>query len=120
MQLELKSFADVGIIDKERLAIRVLADVNIGSYVVLRSIKSDKGKPVSGTKDAYWFPDIEVKKGDMIVLYTKSGTSGKKALAGGDGLAHFYYWSKKTPLWGEDKNNTAVLICAESWTSKSP
>ena len=37
MQLELKSFADAGVLDKERLIIRVLADVNIGCYVVLRS-----------------------------------------------------------------------------------
>ena len=120
MQLELKSFANAGVIDKERLVIRVLEDVNIGSYVVLRSKKSDKGKPVSGTKDAYWFPDVEVKKGDLIVLYTKRGTSSKKPLAIGEGMAHFYYWSKTSTFWGEDKNNTAVLICAESWTSKSP
>ena len=71
MQLELKSFADAGVLDKERLIIRVLADVNIGSYVVLRSKKNDNGMPISGTKDAYWFPDVKVSRGDLIVLYTK-------------------------------------------------
>ena len=78
MQLELKSFADAGVLDKERLIIRVLADVNIGSYVVLRSKKNDNGMPISGTKDAYWFPDVKVSRGDLIVLYTKRGTSSKK------------------------------------------
>ncbi len=118
MQLELKNFADAGVLDKERLIIRVLADINIGSYVVLRSKKSDSGKPISGTKDAYWFPDVAVNRGDLIVLYTKRGTSSKKPLDGRD--AHFYYWSQSSPFWGADKNNTAVLLDVESWASMSP
>lgn len=120
MQLELKSFADAGVLDKERLVIRALADVNIGSYVVLRSKKNSSGNPISGTKDAYWFPDVDVSRGDLIVLYTKRGTSSKKALDTGGGTAHFYYWSQSTPFWGSDKSNTAVLIYADTWDSKSP
>ena len=120
MQLELKSFADAGVLDKERLIIRVLADVNIGSYVVLRSKKNDNGMPISGTKDAYWFPDVKVSRGDLIVLYTKRGTSSKKVLEGSGGMAHFYYWSKGSPFWGADSSNTAVLIYADSWASESP
>jgi hypothetical protein len=120
MQLELKNFADAGVLDKERLIIRVLADVNIGSYVVLRSKTNDNGRPISGTKDAYWFPDVEVRRGDLIVLYTKRGTSSKKALEGSSGMAHFYYWSQSSPFWGAERSNTAVLIYADSWASKSP
>lgn len=120
MQLELKNFADAGVIDKERLIIRVLADVNIGYYVVLRSKTNDSGGPISGTKDAYWFPDVEVSRGDLIVLYTKSGTPSKKPLKSGDGLAHFYYWRKIAPFWGAEQRNTAVLMYADSWASKSP
>lgn len=120
MQLEIKNFADAGVLEKERLIIRVLSDVNIGSYMVLRSKKNDKGMPISGTKDAYWFPDVIVSRGDLIVLYTKRGTSSKKALKGGDSTAHFYYWSKGVPFWGAEKSNTAVLVYADAWASKSP
>ena len=120
MQLELKSFADAGVLDKERLIIRVLADVNIGSYVVLRSKKNENGMTITGTKDAYLFPEVKVSSGDMIVLYTKRGTSRKKVLEGDGGMGHFYDWSKGYPCWGADSSNTSVRIYADSWASKSP
>ncbi len=119
MKLEIQSFADIGDISKERLVLRALDDINIGEYLILRSRRSTDGGPLSGAKSAYWFPDIEVKAGDLIILYSKTGATGKKALSR-DRTAHFYYWHMKEALWGSDKKNVAVLLESKSWESQSP
>ena len=112
MMLEITSFADPGVIENERLVVKVLSDLDIGSYAVLLSGVSDAKTPISGRKTAYWFPDQEVKSGDLIVLYTKSGTRSKKEIANGH-TAHFYYWGLKEPIWGTLR--TAVILRVAEW-----
>jgi hypothetical protein len=119
MNLKISSFADAGNLDKERIVLNVLEDVDIGRFVLMRSRTNDGGDPISGTKDAYWFPDKGVKKGDLVVVYTKAGKPSTKAMASGN-TAHFYYWQKKSAFWGPESGNVAVLLEAPVWTSKKP
>lgn len=120
MKLSIKSFADAGILGTERLVLRALEDVDIGDYLILRTKKSKKtGGPLSGGSDAYWFPDHEVKAGDLVVVYTREGVASKKELSGGR-TAHFYYWKKKQAFWGNNGENKAVLIETGSWRSEAP
>ena len=119
MKLEIRSFADAGELSRERLVLRALDDLDIGSYVVMRSKKADDGSPTSGSKDAYWFPDIEVKSGDLVVLYTRKGKAAKKSMSNGR-TAHFYYWRKTQTFWEAEKKNTAVLLNVRNWTNQAP
>jgi hypothetical protein len=70
MNLDIRSFADAGNYPKERLVINVLRDTDIGEYAVLCSPVGSDGNPTPGGKIAYWFPDGDVKAGDIVVLYT--------------------------------------------------
>ena len=119
MTLEIRNFADAGNLDTERLIVRAIEAVDIGTFVVLRSKTNEEGAPISGVKTAYWFPDLTVETGDLVVLYTKAGKTSKKKLPSGK-TAHFYYWHQKSALWGTDQLNTAVLIKAANWSHKSP
>jgi hypothetical protein len=119
MQLEIRSFADAGDLANERLVLRALDDMDIGSYMILRSKADASGNPLSGLKTAYWLPDIRISKGDLVVLYTKTGKASKKILESGR-TAHFYYWHQTNPLWEAEKKNTAVVLLADSWAAKSP
>jgi hypothetical protein len=112
MMLEISSFADPGTHEKERVILKALADLDIGNYAVLCSTISDRKSPTAGPKIAYWFPDGDVKSGDLIVLYTKSGQNSKKDIAG-DHTAHFYYWSREDTLWGTGKRTAVILRVAE-------
>jgi len=117
MNLEIRSFADAGNLEKERLVLRVLSDTDLGQYAVLRSrIGSSRG-PTSGRKRAYWFPDGDIKSGDLVVLYTKMGIRGEKPLTGG-GTAHFFYWGSETPLWTGE--HCAVLLSVSDWEYSIP
>lgn len=116
MNLEISSFAEAGNIQRERLVIKVLKDVDIGEYAVLWSSLSSEGQATSGPKKAYWFPDKLVKSGDLVVLYTKHGSSSTKALDGGK-TAHFYYWKQDKALW--DSKHGAVVLEISNWSYAS-
>lgn len=112
MTLEISSFAEAGNLQKERLVIKIRDDVDIGEYAVFHSRISSNAIPTSGSKKAYWFPDRAVKAGDLVVLYTKAGTTGKKDLGEGR-TAHFFYWGQETALWGP--NTGAVVLEISDW-----
>jgi hypothetical protein len=102
MNVRIKSVPNAGDLTKERLVLTALAHVDIGAYAVFCSGIADAGTPdagpVAGPKRAYWFPDYEVNAGDVIVLYTKTGTQSKKPWNGK--TAHFFYWGLSAPIWG--------------------
>jgi hypothetical protein len=119
MKLKLLRFAETGNLDKERVVLAATDDVDIGKYVVMRSKRGESGNPRSGSKSAYWFPDLIVKSGDLVVVYTKKGKSSKKTLENGK-VVHFYYWHLSAAMWGESSNNTAVLLNVLEWKHKAP
>ena len=113
MMLEIKSFADAGVHDKERLVVNIVSQLDIGSYVLLVSNVSETKSPTAGRKTAYWFPDGTVNSGDLVVLYTKSGKNSKKDIGEGR-TAHFYYLGLENPLWGTG-NRTAIILKISEW-----
>ena len=113
MRLEISSFVDVGVYERERLVIKILFDIDIGSYVVLLSSLSEARNPTAGRKTAYWFPDGKVKTGDLVVLYTKKGEDRKKDIGEGR-TTHFYYWGLDGAIWGSS-NKTAVILRIADW-----
>lgn len=118
MKIEISSFSDAGVFDKERLILKVLSDVDVGDYAVFCSAASKSGGAVAGKKTAYWFPDEDVNSGDLVVLYTKKGNSSKKGLSGGR-TAHFFYWGLDHSIWAGSAN-VAVLLRVSEWNSKAP
>lgn len=119
MKLIISRFTETGNLSKERLVLIATEDVDIGDYVVMRSKRGESGNPKSGAKSAYWFPDVTVKAGDLVVVYTKKGASSKKTLDNGK-VVHFYYWHLSNAIWGEEHANTAVLLNVMEWKHKSP
>lgn len=116
MNLKLKSVAEKGNFEKERLVINVLNDADVGDYILMQTGISDGNVniAVSGT---YWFPNQPVNAGDIVVLYTKSGTNKSKDLDGGR-RAHFFYWGKAAAIWNKP-SKAAVLALAPTWASAS-
>jgi hypothetical protein len=114
MNLKLKSVADKGSIDKERLVIRVVNDTNVGEFAIFRTGFYDNEVTV-GVVNTFWFPDKQVRAGDLVVLYSKAGATSEKKLESGN-TAHFYYWGQSEPLWSNSQR-AAVLLHAPAWES---
>ena len=116
MNLEIQSFTAPGDLINERLVLKASASLDVGDYAIFQSTKSGDGKATAGNKIAYWFPDSDIKSGDLVVLYTKSGTRGAKQLESGK-TAHFFYWGLQTPIW-KDENVGAVVLLVDEWKWK--
>lgn len=117
MNVSFSYFKDRGQLGNERIVLKVLADDNIGDYVVLRSRYRD-GNVTTGITHTFWFPDREVKAGDYIVLYTKPGVQSEK-VSGSGATSHFFYWSQPAPLW-QSADHAVVVLYAPDWISATP
>lgn len=112
MNIELKSIADKGDLKKERLVLRVTQDVNVGYFLVLCTGFSG-GQVNTGVSSTFWFPDKDVRMGDLVVLYTKAGTASEKSLESGS-KAHFFYWGRASAQWQSNERGV-VLVHAPEW-----
>lgn len=120
MKLEISAIMDAGVLASERIVFQVNEPVDIGFYALIRSKKGTAGGPVSGSKDAYWFPDRKLVPGDRVVLYTRTGRAVKRVQNDKNTATHFFYWHKAKALWGSDSANVAVVAVFEEWLSVDP
>lgn len=117
MKIRIKSIVDKGVPDRERLVLRVLQDVDIGDFMLIRT--GFEGNHVTTrVVNTFWFPDRSVSAGDIIVVYSKRGYGKEKEISDGR-TAHFFYWGQDTPLWNND-DVAPVLLHAPEWVSKAP
>jgi len=117
MKVEIQSVADKGNFEKERLVLKVIADTEIGDFLVIQTGFYD-GSLTVGIYETFWFPYKSVSTGDLVILYTKSGKDSEKLLKQGR-RAHFFYWGLSSAIWNK-KDRASVLLHAPEWTSKSP
>jgi hypothetical protein len=117
MNVKIRSIVDAGVETKERIVMKVLSDTDIGHYAVFEALR--RGEELStAILDAYWFPDKSVKEGDLVILYTKSGTSSEKTSEGGK-TSHFFYWGRTGSKWGSNESAPALLEIM-AWESFIP
>src|SRR4051812_35044129 len=97
MRLKLSKIEDSGILEKERVVFRVLTSGAIGNYLISKTEKNGEGisAKISGT---FWLPDKEVKKDDLVVIYSKAGINTSSTNIKGN-TSHFFYWGQLAPLF---------------------
>lgn len=111
MKLEIKYIKDRGAAD-ERIVLVANEDCDIGKYFVFTTKKNGEKIVYTNLNQPYWFPDKVVKKGDLVILYTKSGSSTFKENDGGN-TSHFYYRGISTPVLTD--NYFALVVEANTW-----
>jgi len=118
MKIRITSFADAGNFQQERIVMKAESDLDLGQYAIFCTAVSSDGGATAGRKTAFWFPDGEVKKDDLVVLYSKKGNSSTKDLSEGR-TARFFYWGDDKAMWG-GAGNGAVLLRVAEWSKKVP
>jgi len=115
MIFEIRRIADPGDLDDERVVLKALGPGELGDFALFAARRSqDPGKVLSGRiRSAYWFPNRQLKTGDLAVLYTKSGRQSEKKLEGGS-KTYFFYWGLEEPIWG-DEHYKPVLVEVSDW-----
>lgn len=116
MNLQLRSIIGDGILANERITLRALRDLDVGDFLLAQTAIIDDS-PSTKLMNPIWFPFGKIKKGDLVVVYTKEGETQSRKLSKGN-TAHFYYLDLDTPIW-TDPNIGAVVMTTPSWTSMS-
>ncbi|MYE12356.1 MAG: hypothetical protein F4X99_12015 [Gammaproteobacteria bacterium] len=117
MRIKIDRVADRGDLARERLVLRVRKDADIGDFMLIRT--GFRGRSVTtNVTNSLWFPYQEVAEGDLIVVYSKSGTNKRHARDSG-GTVHFFYWGQRSPLWDTD-DAAPVLLYAPEWKHRTP
>ncbi len=111
MNLTLTNITDKGT-TKERLILKALVDLDIGRFAIFRGEKSATGI-TNKVYNTYWFPDKQVKAGDLIILYTGKGVSSSRISANGNEY-HFFYWGLSSPIWNL-RSVATVLVSVPEW-----
>lgn len=113
MKAKIISVHNQGDFDKEYVLIEITEDCDIGRYIVSDSTYTDDGKVSNKLRHIYWFPDKSVEKGDLVSLWTKSGTNTTTKSDSGAPI-HRFFWNLKTAIWNND-GDCAVLLELNSW-----
>jgi len=101
--------------DEERVVLTVSEDCDIGKYFIFISKKINDKIVYTSIKRPFWFPDKVVKKGDLVVLYTKKGDDSFKENKDGS-TSHFYFRNLKSPIHID--NYYALLVESNTWKTE--
>lgn len=112
MNITIDYIKDSGNLDKERIVFAVKNDEQLGKYLIAESVLLDNLRFSGKIKNTFWFPDQEIKQGDIVVLYTKPGSSNISKNEDGS-TSYFYYWGLSEPHLNEKK--PCVVLFEASW-----
>ena len=116
MRVEIVAVRDAGILDRERVVLKVLAKTDIGQYLLAKTRPAEGMAAVSSElRQVFWIPDAPVETGDFVTVYTKSGTNGKVENKAGS-KTHLFHRGLSTSIWG--KEDIPILLEISDWSSK--
>jgi hypothetical protein len=118
MKVTLLGLYDRGVIANERVHFRAEDDLDLAFFVVLDSLWVDSSKVQAGFRTGYWFPPRTIKKGEHVVLYTRSGTPNTEPHTDG-ATYHFVFRGQGNPIY-TNTTATAVLMEINTWVSTQP
>lgn len=117
MKIQIHSFIDKGKIQTERIALRASADCNLKFYCLHITFEISSGGFFNQPKHTYWFPPVEIKANDWIVIYAGQGTQSNKKNEDGSS-SYFYYWGLNSAIFNKPED-TIVLAEVNTWQMKN-
>lgn len=94
----------------ERIVFKVLEDTNMSYYLLLDNTYDAEGKISNVDRHTFAFPNVNVKRGDFIILYTGVGSqSSYKNKA--QTVTYVFYWGfqRETSVWNEASDKAIIV-----------
>lgn len=117
MKVEIVQIANPGEPNQERVHLAVRVATSLEFFVLLKSVATESGGVLCGGVSAFWFPTLEVKPFDQVILYTKAGSNSSQRTDSG-GTHHFLHWGLSTTVFN-GTNDAAVLMEIQEWQTKA-
>lgn len=117
MKIEIADIKEKGTLSKERVLLNVLSDIDIGKYMIYYTRRASDNSFFTKPILSHWFVDKNVKKGDLIVLYTKSGKETEKLIRNNENTTHFFYMNEDEAFF-DSEDKIIVAIELNNWETK--
>ncbi|HEX8620946.1 MAG TPA: hypothetical protein VF718_03175 [Allosphingosinicella sp.] len=117
MDVQINTIRKEGDASEEYILLDVLADCDIGEYLIADNTFTDKGNVSNKLRHVYWFPDKQVKKGELVSLRTGKGKN--TTTTNNNGIkVHRFYWNLGSPVWNDDNADAGILMHILEWSHK--
>jgi hypothetical protein len=114
MDLKILSIHGKGDYSKEYVVLRAINDCSLNFYALADTTFFGADHISSRLRNFFWFPDVNVNAGSIIVLFTRPGTDSSDFENGR--VIHRIYWNLNRAVWN-NTGDAAVLFSINSWNS---
>lgn len=108
MALEILNIKNAGEKGSEALRLEVIQECDLRDFAVADLTFDAKGEESNIYRHFFRFPHLIVKKGDRILLHTKSGKY-HTYLTGDKTLVHHVYWGSNSTIWNQDGDSVELF-----------
>ena len=113
MDLQIRKVIDFGTLASERVIIDVINDCQLHYYLLADTTYTAENTISNEWKHTKWFATRSVKKGDEVIVYTRTGNNEKQDLGNGR-TRHVIFWNLGNSVWN-NKGDAAILLQIKTW-----
>jgi hypothetical protein len=96
--LKIINVNNTGELRSEHVFLAVQANCNLGDYLLTDSTYGSDEEPSNKLRHVFFFPNLQVKQGEYVVLWTQSGKYSAGATTTKQ-VQHNVYWDLKETVW---------------------
>lgn len=111
--LELKKINAISLAE-ERIVLKVTENCNLNSFILFDTTYDENGIVSNKHRHVFVFPDLDVKKGDFVWVYTKRGVYGTHVNTSST-TTHKLYLNLDTQIWNNN-GDKAYIVHYDDWS----
>jgi hypothetical protein len=93
----------------EKVRLKATTALNTKGFALVDKTFDAAGNLSNEFRHIYIFPDLQLEKNEVVILYTGTGTNGKKKYGNVDEYYQALYWGSDHCVWNNG-GDTATLI----------
>lgn len=121
MNLEVNGIFSRGT-DEERVSMTVIKDTNLKNFMLVDMSFNKKSQLSEKGKHVFCFPELEVKKGDYLILYTRPLSEGQMYnFARKDDLNYHFFsfgFDSRYSIWKNIESSVSMFEIADYYTGE--
>lgn len=96
--------------EAERIIFKVLIDGNLSNYLLLDNTYTEENKLSNIHRHCYVFPNVNVRRGDYVMLYTGEGSNGAYT-NNSKTTTHVFYWGfdNEVSIWNDYADKVYII-----------